>query len=300
MSTKRILANLSKIIIVLVLLGAFFYSVYDGFYGNSYNQSAKVSITKPAQVAPVRLEVKPELEQKPVADNEMSIVRAELQPHRYTTISSEVPAKIQKIYVSEGQSFKKGQVLIDLDCSLQKAQLIKAKAAKEAAENTYHANQRLYELDAIGKIELENSFSEFEKARGELIFTSATISKCTVFAPFNGKVAEQKAREEQYIQPGQPVVEIFDASDLELEFLVPSKLLVYINEKTPISIHIDETNKDYPVRIRSINAKTDAVSQSVKVIAVIVGVYPELTSGLSGNIKLNVPLLSGSVSQIQP
>jgi multidrug efflux pump subunit AcrA (membrane-fusion protein) len=54
-------------------------------------------------------------------------------------------------------------------------------------------------------------------------------------------------------------------------------------------IHIDETNKDYPAKIKTIGAKTDAVSQSIKVTAVIDGQFSELSPGMSGKVKLEKP-----------
>ena len=92
-------------------------------------------------------------------------IRAQLTPRRFTTIAGEIGAKISRISVSEGGRFRAGQNLVSLDCSLQQAQLQKAKAALTAAERTYAANKRLSELNSIGKVELEVSEAEAAKAR---------------------------------------------------------------------------------------------------------------------------------------
>ena len=76
---------------------------------------------------------------------------------------------------------------------------------------------------------------------------------------------------------------------MELEFLVPSKWLTWLNSSTAAFIHIDETNKDYPISIKTIGAKTDAISQSVKVTATIDSRYPELGPGMSGKINITIP-----------
>ena len=278
MQLKKIPVNFLKKLFIALLVFGFLYSVYDGFHGKTYEQELAADSAKQNKVTSTKNEIK----------EEPLHVRAQLQPLVYTTLSSEIPARIQKLPLHEGQAFKKGQLLVKLDCSLQEAQLLKAKASKEATERTYNANKGLFKLDAIGKIELENSFSESEKARGEFIYMTTTVSKCNIFAPFDGKVAEQKAREEQYIQPGQALLDILDAKEMELEFLIPSKWLAWLSEESAISIHVDETNRDYPAKILRIGAKTDAISQSVKVTAIIAN-FPELSPGMSGEVKFNMP-----------
>ena len=102
-------------------------------------------------------------------------IRAQLAPRRYTTIAAEVGAKISRIAVTEGGSFRAGQTLITLDCSLQQAQREKAKAMLSAAEHTYNANRRLEELRSIGKVELEVSEAEVGKAKAELAEGEARV-----------------------------------------------------------------------------------------------------------------------------
>ena len=262
-----------------IVIASVIYSIYGGFDSDSFDLDSMASQA-------LRKEVQPPVNQ---LDSNNIEIRAQLQPLRYTTLSAEIPARIEKFKLREGDSFKKGDALVHLDCVFQKAQLIKAKAAKDATEKTYRANKGLYELDAVGKIELENSFAESEKARSEYISIANTVDKCTIRAPFDGRIAEQKARDDQYVQPGQALLEVLDASDMELEFLAPSKWLVWLNMDTPISIHIDETNKDYVASIRSIGAKTDAVSQSIKIVAVIRGQNSELSPGMSGKVSIEQP-----------
>lgn len=270
--------QLKKVAIAVLVLSVL-YSLYGGFEGDSFDQDLAASQANQRAV-PIAINA---------LDSDHAEIRAQLQPLRYTTLSAEIPARIDKFKYREGDAFKKDDALILLDCVFQKAQLIKAKAAKDASERTYKANKGLYELDAVGRIELENSFSESEKARSEYISIANTVDKCVIRAPFDGRIAEQKAREEQYTQPGQPLLEVLDASDMELEFLVPSKWLVWLNNDSPISIRIDETNKDYEAKIRSIGAKTDAVSQSVKIVAVIQGENRELSPGMSGKVMIEPP-----------
>jgi len=216
-------------------------------------------------------------------------IRAQLSPRRYTTLAAEIGAKINRLPLSEGAAFKQGQLLVQFDCVLQQAQLAKAEAALMAADTSWRGNQKLAELNSVGKIELDVSRAETLKAQAEVAANRALLGKCAISAPFAGRIAEQKAREQQYVQPGQALLEILDDSMLELEFIVPSRWLSWVRSGSAFQVSIDETGKSYPAKVQRIGARVDPVSQSVKLTAVIDGRFTELVAGMSGKVLMAPP-----------
>lgn len=214
-------------------------------------------------------------------------IRAQLKPLHYTTLAAEIGARIRSLPVTEGGRFRQGQVLVNFDCSLQQAQVNKARAAVDAANTTWQANQRLNELKSVSTVELNVSHADLEKAQADMAAESAVVRKCSISAPFPGRVAVQKAREDQFVQPGQALLDIIDDSSLDLEFLVPSKWLIWMKPDQHFQVQIDETGKTYPAHIKQIGASVDPVSQSIKVTAVIDGHFPELMAGMSGLVLLS-------------
>jgi len=216
-------------------------------------------------------------------------IRAQLSPRDFTTLAAEIGAKVEKIGVREGEQFSKGQVLIAFDCSVQRAQLDEARATQVAADKTVAVNRRLLELQTIGRLEADVSFAESDKARAKVAAMLATASKCSVTAPFDGRVVEQKVRSQQYVQPGQALMDILDDSVLELDFVVPSKWLVWLKPGHEFKVAIDETGRAYPVKLIRVGARIDPVSQTVKVSGAIGGRFPELSAGMSGKVQLSPP-----------
>lgn len=216
-------------------------------------------------------------------------IRAQLLPRRYTTIAAEIGAKVSRLPVPEGGAFRSGQLLVSFDCTLQQAQLRKAQADLDGAGQTLKSNQRLAELNSVGQLELDLSQSAVNKARAEVGAHQAVLGKCGMAAPFAGRVAEQKIREQQYVQPGQALLDIIDDSVLELEFLVPSRWLSWLKVGGKFDVQIDETGKSYPAKFIRIGARVDPVSQSVKVAAAIDGKFPELIAGMSGRVQAKPP-----------
>lgn len=216
-------------------------------------------------------------------------IRAQLTPRRYTTIAAEIGARVKRVAVTEGSRFVEGQVLISFDCQLPQAQLDKANAELDAASQSFKANQRLAELNSVGQLELDLSRSAVTRAKAEAGVQEAVLAKCNIAAPFSGRVAEQKVREQQFVQPGQAMLDILDDSVMELEFLVPSHWLRWLKPGQALRVSIDETRKSYPARFIRIGARVDPVSQSVKVAAAIDGKFPELIAGMSGRVQAGPP-----------
>lgn len=216
-------------------------------------------------------------------------LRAQLSPRDFTTLAAEIGAKVERINAREGERFKKGETLIAFDCSIQRAQLAEAKAALSAADKTVAVNARLLELQTIGKLESDLALAERDKARAKVDASSAVLGKCAVPAPFDGRVVEQKVRAQQFVQPGQALLDVLDDSVLELDFVVPSKWLVWLKPGHAFQVAIDETGKSYPVKLTRVGARIDPVSQSVKVTGAIGGHFPELAAGMSGKVLLSPP-----------
>ncbi|MGE5475263.1 MAG: efflux RND transporter periplasmic adaptor subunit [Bacteroidales bacterium] len=216
-------------------------------------------------------------------------LRAQLTPRDFTTLAAEIGAKVERVAVREGDRFRKGETLISFDCSIQRAQLAEAKASLSAGEKTVAVNARLLELQTIGKLESDVALAERDKARAKVDASAAMISKCAVSAPFDGRVVEQKVRAQQFAQPGQPLLDVLDDSVLELDFVVPSKWLVWLKPGHAFQVAIDETGKTYPVKLTRVAARIDPVSQLVKVSGAIGGHFPELSAGMSGKVLLTPP-----------
>lgn len=216
-------------------------------------------------------------------------IRAQLLPRRFTTLAAEIGAKINRLPVQEGGSFKTGQLLVSFDCAMPQAMLQKARAELQGVVQTHKANKRLAELNSVGLVELEQSGAAVAKVTAEVGAQLAVLGKCTIKAPFAGRIAEQKVREQQYAQPGQPLLDILDDSTLELEFLVPSSWLGWLKVGQGFQVDIDETHKSYPAKFIRIGARVDPVSQSIKIAAAINGKFPELIAGMSGRVRITQP-----------
>ena len=227
--------------------------------------------------------------EEPTLEASKQDIRAQLSAVTYNSIASELNARISELPFKEGQAFKVGQVLVVFDCATQQAQFQKTKAVLSIADRNYQANKKLLALGSVGRVEYENSYSEFLKTKAENDELAAVLARCNVLAPYSGLVVDQKVRPQQFVQAGQPLIDILDKGALELEFVAPSKWSPWLVEGYKFEIKIDETGKSYPAKITRINGKIDPVSQTIKVAAVIDGDFKEISPGMSGVLVINPP-----------
>ena len=161
-----------------------------------------------------------------------------------------------------------------------------ALALSAAAEKTRDVHRRLLELNSIGLLEVEKVTAEAVVARAKVNSAKALVSKCAIAAPFDGRVVERKAQAHQYVQAGQPLLDILDDASPEIEFIVPSLWVRKLKVGSTLEIRVDETGKSYSATISRIGAKVDSVSHSVRVMALFPGRFPELMAGMTGKIRL--------------
>ena len=96
-------------------------------------------------------------------------------------------------------------------------------------------------------------------------------------------------REQQFVLPGQLMLDILDDSALELEFIAPSRWLGWLNPGFAFRVRVDDTGKTYPARVQRVGARADPVSQTVKAVAIIDGHFSELLAGMSGRVIIASP-----------
>ncbi len=216
-------------------------------------------------------------------------IHAQLVARRFTTLSSDTPGQIEHMSVREGDRFRQGQVLVGLDCALQRAQLAEARAILAGALKANAVNRRMVELHSGGILEADLAAAEVAKDEARVQSALVLQSKCTIVAPYQGRVVEQKVREHQFVQSGQAMLDILDDSALEVEFIAPSRWLAWIRPGQDFRVRIEETGRTYPARVTIVGAKVDAVSHSIKITGEIEASQNDLVAGMSGRILMTEP-----------
>lgn len=236
---------------------------------------------KPVSVSSPALSPQPASAQTD-ASGDAGKIRIQLVSRDQVDLSSEIAAKIATLPLRDGDAFHTGQTLVSLDCSLYTAQLRKAQAEAGAASDLLNVDQRLAQLHSVGELEVQQAAAKLKASNAEVAYMQATVRKCVITAPFDGRVSKRSAAPQQFAEPGKPLLTIIDTSRLELKMIVPSKWLVWLKPGHALSVQVDEVGKTYPAQVARIGARVDPVTQTVDVTAALAGNVPELLPGMSG------------------
>ena len=218
------------------------------------------------------------------ANAEVRESRALVVASQEAILSSELAARIENIAVKEMQRFKKGDLLIQFDCSLYEAQKDVVSANANSALIKLKSDEQMLQMRSIGKYELELSISEYEKAKSELRIAELNVERCQIKAPFDGAVEEVVVNTFETIQPQVELMKIIQTEVLELEMVVSSEWISWLKIGHPIKVYIDEIQKEFNATISGIGANVDAVSQTIQLKGTITDTSPALLPGMSGRV----------------
>ena len=109
---------------------------------------------------------------------------------------------------------------------LRKPQLKAAQAAVESAKADIEKAERdLGLVDAL----LKNSQAAIDSAKAEVRQKEINLERCTIKAPFNGRILSKSVDLGQYISPGTNVADIYGIDAVEVRLPISTKELQYMN-----------------------------------------------------------------------
>lgn len=198
-----------------------------------------------------------------------------------TILSSEIAGEIVELSKFEGDSFKKDETLIKINCSVYKAQKRKIDVEKEISRLELEKNKKLDSFGSIGTFDIKISQENFNKQKAESDIASINISRCDIKAPFDGKIASKKVSKYQSIKPQDELLEIVGLDNFEARVVVPSSWLVWLKKGTEFDLNIDETQQTVKAQIVQIDSIVDPTSQSISIRAKLIKPFENILSGMS-------------------
>lgn len=198
-----------------------------------------------------------------------------------TILSSEIAGEIVELSKFEGDSFKKGEPLIKIDCAVYKAQKRKIDVEKEIARLELEKNKKLDTFGSIGTFDIQISQENFNKQKAESDISAINISRCDILAPFDGKIASKKVAKHQSIKPQDELLEIVGVDNLEAKVVVPSSWLVWLKKGMEFDLSIDETKTTIKAQVVQWDSVVDSSSQSITIRAKLIKPYDNIIPGMS-------------------
>jgi membrane fusion protein, multidrug efflux system len=124
--------------------------------------------------------------------------------------------------------------LVELDSSVERAQLRSVKARERLAESTTARTANLVRAGALAPAELESAQTTLESLRADAKMLEAQIARKTVRAPFSGTVGLRQINLGQYLAPGTPIAVLESEQPATLDFTLPQQALPRLSVGMPV------------------------------------------------------------------
>jgi len=208
-------------------------------------------------------------------ENLTSITSAsgEVKPKKNVNISAQVPGRIVKIGVEEGQIVKEGDFLLKLDATQYeanterdralilsyRAQLIEAEARLQKDKNFYDRQKRLFDEQLISREQLEAAKAQYDisraqhrainyqinQAKASLESSLDNLNKTTYNSPIDGIITSLRVEEGEIAligtmnNPGTVLMSIADLSVMEIEVEVDETDVVGVQIGQSAEVRVD-------------------------------------------------------------
>lgn len=159
------------------------------------------------------------------------------------------PGNVNKIFVSAGQSVKKGQTLVALENSSEGSQRDISRKNAELAKATFERRKKLFESGDITKASLEEAHKEWLRTKSAYESASQSVTKTEVKAPFDGIV-------------GVPRVDIGQQVGTDTEIISMVKGPFYLKIQIPAS-ELRRTKVGQSVKIDDVKGTIIALEEKV-------------------------------------
>jgi membrane fusion protein (multidrug efflux system) len=206
------------------------------------------------------------------------------------SLSNDAPGVVKRINFESGKTVKKGEVLVELDSSVERAQLASAKARRDLASLTLNRTRALFASKSISQAQLDADDAEFKRAETDYKAISAELERKVVRAPFGGRLGIRGVNLGQYLNPGTTITSLDALGDVYVDFTLPQQRLTSVTIGMPVRVTI-EGSKQPPMvgTITAVDPTLDDATRSLKLRASLPNDKDKLRPGMFANVSVLLP-----------
>ena len=177
------------------------------------------------------------------------------------TLTSEVAARIKRVYAEDGETVQKGDPIIRFDDSEERLAVEAAQAELADAEASLQRARTLYERDVAAETRVETAKAAAGSARARLERAREALDDRTVRAPFAGQLGFVEISPGAYLRPGGKIASLQAVDDLRLRFQLPLDMAPAAPEDMSVTLQ-DQTGECAKARILTVSPVIDPDSRT--------------------------------------
>src|SRR5262245_25339504 len=185
------------------------------------------------------------------------------------SVSNEVPGVVSKIRFESGSIAKENQPLVELDASVERAQLASAEAKRDLAAKTAERSEMLQKGNVISRAQYDDAQTQLRAAQSDAEGVRAQVERKVVRAPFTGRLGIRAVNVGQYLTPGTTVTTIDAIGGTFVDFTLPQAELPSIAVGMPVRVTFEGAKEAVQGTITAIDPTVDPATRNLKIRAQI-------------------------------
>ncbi len=225
---------------------------------------------------------------KPSTIEQTISISGTLKPLEETVLMPEVPGRVVKINLDEGKFVKQGTLLVKLfDDDLQ-AQLHKAQAQLQIAQQTMERQSELVKVNGISQTDYDQSVLQVNSIKADIEVLKVQIRKTEVMAPYDGVIGLRNISLGAEVTPSTSLATIRSERQLKLDFSVPEKYSNQIKTGTSIQFTIQSETRKFNATVIATEQGIDPATRNLKIRALVNVDTPSLLPGTFATVEVKL------------
>ncbi|CAA6679076.1 MULTISPECIES: efflux RND transporter periplasmic adaptor subunit [unclassified Lentimonas] len=188
-----------------------------------------------------------------------------IEPVQGVRLDAEVAGVVNAINFKNGQNVEVGDILVQLDVSVEAALLNSNKATADLAKTKLDRAKRLRGTDSIAQSQLDQAQADFDTAIAQMNNLEAIIDRKTIRAPFTGRVGIRQINLGQYLSQGAPIVSLQSCDQVFVNFTLPQQAIARIKTGMQITLQSDVyPDQQFEGTLTAISPQIDPTTRTVK------------------------------------
>ena len=193
-----------------------------------------------------------------------------LRSRQSVTLKPETAGRVARIAFADGARVRRGQLLVQLDDTLQRAELSQTQAQLSIARANLKRNQELVAQNFVAQRVVEESQANLQVAEAQVALADARLQRMRISAPFDGTLGLRSINLGQYVGVGDELVNLEDTSLLTVEFRLPERYQSRVATGQGVQVQLDALpGKSFEARVLAVDPLIDANGRSIAVRAVM-------------------------------
>ncbi len=193
-----------------------------------------------------------------------------LRSRQSVMLRPEVPGRVKELGFADGAQVRKGQVLVQLDDTLQRAEVKQAQAMVSIAQANLKRNQELVAQNFVAQRVLDENNANLQVAEAQLALACARWSRMAILAPFDGTVGIRNVNLGDFVKDGADLVNLEDVSSMYADFRLPERFQGKLRLRQSVQLQLDAfPGRMFKATVEAIDPLLDVNGRSVGVRAVL-------------------------------